>query len=70
MKQRVYIETSVLSYLTARRSRDVCTALVEPSTRFFCILARSAETYAMGSSEGRVTRKPVVTSWAALATRV
>ena len=33
MKRRVYIETTVITYLTARPARDVVVARHQPSTR-------------------------------------
>ena len=41
MKQRVYIETSIVSYLTARRSRDVITLARQQLTEDWWKLRRS-----------------------------
>ena len=43
MKPRVYIETSVISYLTARPSRDLVTAGHQMLTREFWQLSQSCE---------------------------
>ena len=51
MKPRVYVETTVISYLTARPARDVVVAGHQQSTRGFYWWTTAADRYELVVSE-------------------